>query len=165
MLGELLVEQRIISSEQLNEALEKQIEYALPLGETLIEMELVTENDLLKALGRHLSVEYLNIAESDYQVIDRSLAALIPEDMCRRLMIVPIFLVDDGVRKQLTVAMSDPLNLDAIEEVEQETETNVLPVLTTSSAVTGGIHRLSEQPAELRRPPAPGKLPVLHLRL
>lgn len=141
-LGELLVHQRIISSEQLNEALDKQKEYELPLGETLIEMALVTENDLLKALGKHLNVEYLNIAESEYQVIDQSLAVLIPEEMCKQLMIVPVFLVDDGVRKQLTVAMSDPLNLEAIEELEQETQTNVLPVLTTSSAVSGGIERL-----------------------
>ncbi|MBW1799196.1 MAG: Flp pilus assembly complex ATPase component TadA [Deltaproteobacteria bacterium] len=145
-LGELLVEQRIITSEQLKEALEaqKDFEKPVPIGETLIDMGLVTENDLLKALGSHLRVEYINLAESDYQAIDRSLASIISEETCRHLRVVPVFLMDDGFTKQLTIAMSDPLNDEAIMEMERETGTNVMPVLTTSSAVSGGIDKLFE---------------------
>ena len=160
-LGELLVEQRIISSEQLKEALEAQKDHEkpLPIGETLIEMGLVTENGLLKALGSHLKVEYINLAESDYQAIDRSLASIVSEETCRHLRVVPVFLMDDGFTKQLTLAMSDPLNDDAIEEMERETDTNVMPVLTTSSAVIGGIDRLFEIKQEI----SPGEfgLPIV----
>jgi len=150
-LGELLVEQRIITSEQLKEALEAQKDHEnpVPIGETLIDMGLVTENDLLKALGNHLRVEYINLAESDYQAIDRSLASIVSEETCRHLRVVPVFLMDDGFTKQLTIAMSDPLNDEAIQEMERETDTQVMPVLTTSSAVTGGIDRLFEIKQEI----------------
>jgi type IV pilus assembly protein PilB len=148
-LGELLVEQEVITPEQLTEALQKQAEYSLPLGETVIEMELVAENVLLKILGRHLNVDFLNIAENDYQVIDRSLVDLLPRDTCERLRIVPVFLVDDGVVKRLTVAMSDPLNTEAIKEIETDTGAVVSPVLTTSSGIAGGIERLFEAGADV----------------
>ena len=68
-LSELLVEQRIITSEQLNEALEAQNEKEnpLPIGEILIHKGMVTENDLLKALGNRLIVEEINFPDNDYQ--------------------------------------------------------------------------------------------------
>jgi len=141
-LGDILVEQEVITPEQLSEALEKQKEYYLPFGETLIKMGIVTENGLLKILGKHLNFEYINIAEADYRIIDMSLANLIPQQMCQSLMVLPIFIVEEGTSKQLTVAMSDPLNIEAIEELERKLNTNVLPVLTTSSAIIGGIEKL-----------------------
>jgi type IV pilus assembly protein PilB len=141
-LGELLVQEGAITSAQISEALEKQKDYYLPLGETLIKMEYITENDLLKILGRHINIEYLNISEGDYRIIDRSLADLVPIDMCKRLMFLPIFLVDTKEARQLTIAMSDPLNTEAIEELEKKIDANVLPVLTTSSAIVGGIEKL-----------------------
>ncbi len=141
-LGELLVNEDVITAEELESALQKQKEYSLPLGETLIKTGLVTENTLLKILGKHLNFEYLNISEGDYSLIDRSLAGLVPMEMCQRLMVLPIFLVDTDMTKQLTVAMSDPLNTEAIEAIEEKLDVNVLPVLTTSSAIVGGIEKL-----------------------
>ena len=56
-LGELLVNENVITAEELESALQKQKEYSLPLGETLIKTGLVTENNLLKILGKHLNFE------------------------------------------------------------------------------------------------------------
>ncbi|MCP4687344.1 MAG: type II/IV secretion system protein [Desulfobacterales bacterium] len=145
-LGEILVEQNVITREQLDDALEQQAELGLPVGETLIALEFVTENLLLKTLSRHLNVEYLNIGENYYEVIDKSLAGLLPRDVCERLRVVPIFLLDDDAARHLTLAMSNPLNIDGIVEVEEMTDSNVFAVLTTSSAIAGGIEKLYETP-------------------
>lgn len=141
-LGEILTEQGVVTQKQLGEALKHQGENPAPLGEILIDLEIVTENVLLKALSRHLSVEFLNIAENDSEVIDPTLSHLLSKDVCRRMMVVPVFLLDDGRSKHLTLGMSDPLNVEAIEEVEQQTGATVLPVLTTSSAIKQGIDKL-----------------------
>jgi len=141
-IGETLVEQNIISPSQLDKALKKQKELSLPLGETLIEMEFVSENRLLKILSRHLNVEFLNISENDFQIIDRSLVHVLSVAVCRRFMVLPVFLLDDSGQKQLTLAMANPLNTDAIKEVEKLTASQVTPILTTSFAIKDGIEKL-----------------------
>jgi type IV pilus assembly protein PilB len=160
-LGELLLEQGVITSQQLQDALERQKQESLPLGETLIRMGAVTENDVLRTLARHLQVDFLNIGENDYEVVDRSLAGLFPMAMCERLRVLPVFLVENGETRQLTVAMSDPLNLDAIQEVERHSGAHIVPVLTTSSGISGGIAKLYEIKEVLPGPRPIGAVEVI----
>jgi len=141
-IGEILVDQNIISSAQLDKALKKQKKFSLPLAEALIEMELVSETRLLEILSKQLNIEFLNIDENNFQIVDRSLSGLFPAALCRRRMILPVFLLEDNGQKQLTLAMSDPLNTDAIKEAEKLSGSKVTPILTTSFAIKGGIEKL-----------------------
>ena len=69
--GEFLIEKRIISTSQLEEALKKQKDFALPLGDTLLKLKFVSENVLLESLSQYLGLDYLNLAENDFKIIDR----------------------------------------------------------------------------------------------
>jgi len=141
-LGELLIEKKIITTAQLEEALKKQKELGLPLGETLIKLKFVNENFLLETLARHLEIEFLNIAENDYKILDKSLVKVLPMETCRKLRILPLFQIIDDETKELTIAMADPLADYAIKEVEELTGCTVRPILTTSAAIEEGINKL-----------------------
>jgi type IV pilus assembly protein PilB len=152
-LGDLLLEQKVVDAEQLAKALERQKETPLPLGETLIRMGFINEEVLLKVLGKHLKVDYLSVAENDYEVIDRSLAPVFPREVCQRLGVLPLFLVENGGTRQLTVAMSDPLNVEAVKEMESAGgAAHIIPVLTTYSAIAGGIERLYDAQYQIAAP-------------
>ena len=140
--GELLIEKKIITTAQLEEALKKQKELELPLGETLIKLKFVSENFLLETLARHLGCEFLNIAEDDYKILDKSLVKVIPMEICHKLRVLPLFQIIDDETKQLTLAMADPLADYAVKEVEELTGCSVSPILTTSAAIEGGINKL-----------------------
>jgi type IV pilus assembly protein PilB len=143
-LGELLLEKGVISEEQLKEALAKQEEFDLPVGETLIALGFVTENQLLNFLSRQLKVDFINLSENDFQVIDRALIKVLSREMCMRYRVLPVFLFELDDTRQLTLAMSDPLDEDAIREVEKITGCRVTPILTISSDLEEGIRRLFE---------------------
>jgi type IV pilus assembly protein PilB len=157
-LGEILLEQKLITQEQLALALEKQKENPSPLGETLIRMGFLTENAMMKAVAKHLSVDYLGISENDYEFVDRSLAGIFSMETCQRLGVLPVFFVENGGDKQLTVAMSDPLDVEAIHEMERHTSAHIIPVLTNASAISGGITKLFEVPTGV---PIPGAGPLV----
>ncbi|MBI4690433.1 MAG: type II/IV secretion system protein [Nitrospirae bacterium] len=141
-LGELLIEKKIITTAQLEEALKKQKELGLPLGETLIKLKFVSENFLLETLARHLEIEFLNIAEDDYKILDKSLVKILPMEICQKLRVLPLFQIIDDEMKELTLAMADPLADHAVKEVEELTGCTVSPILTTSAAIEGGINKL-----------------------
>ena len=141
-LGELLLQKGVVSAEELKEALNKQKELGLPLGETLIELNFISENQLLNFLSRQLKVDFINLSENDFQVIDRSLINILSNDICLRYRVLPLFLVEIDDSRQLTLAMTDPLDEDAIHEVEKKTDCLVTPVLTISSDLEDGIERL-----------------------
>lgn len=141
-IGEILVKQEIISPAQLSAALKKQKALSLPLCETLVQMKFVSENIILEILSKHLNTEFLDISENDFQIVDMSLTGVLPVEVCKQLMVLPVFLLEDAGTKKLTLAMSNPLNGDAIKEVENLSRTRVTPLLTTSTAITGGIQRL-----------------------
>jgi len=141
-IGKILVQQRLITPAQLTAALKKQKELSLPLCETLVQMNFMSENAILEILSNQLNTEFLNISENDFEIVDMSLAGILPVDMCKRLMVLPVFMLEDAGLKKLTLAMSNPLNADAIQEVESLSRTKVTPLLTTSTAIAGGIQRL-----------------------
>lgn len=109
-LGDLLVQQSIISEEQLMEALGEQRKSGRKLGATLIAMELVTEAQLLELLSTHLKVPLIDI---DQHRIDPNAMRLLPEIQARRFR--ALVLEDTG--ENLLVAMSDPADLTAIDNL------------------------------------------------
>ncbi len=141
-LGELLLEKELISSTQLTEALVEQSACGLPIGETLIELGYITENQLLNFLSQQLQVDFINLSEKDFQAIDRALINILPQEVCQLHRVLPVFLLEVEGERQITLAMSNPLDHNAIEKVEELTGCQIIPALTTSSDLEGGIQKL-----------------------
>ena len=103
-LGQILIEQGLITSEQLEQALEEHRKTPKSLGRVLIDLGLIKEADLVRALAEQVGLEFVDLA--DYH-IDPSSTMLLPDALARRYRAIPI-----GERDgKLLVAMSDPANV------------------------------------------------------
>ncbi len=109
-LGDLLLEEHIISESQLNAALQHQLETGRRLGDTLMEMQILTERRLLDFLAKQLNIEFIDLSQT---VIDLSAVHLLPEVHARRYRALVLGRIGDKVR----VAMSDPADLAAQEAI------------------------------------------------
>ena len=131
-LGQLLITSNIITEGQLKEALDLQRREGGRIGTNLVKLGYVTEDKLVAFLSRQYNVPAINL--SDYK-IDPSLLKLIPVDMARKYLIMPVA----RVGATLTVAMVDPSNVFAIDDVKFRTGYNVEVVVTNESSVISAI--------------------------
>ncbi len=122
-LGEILLAEHVISQEQLDTALAKQRESGQFLGQVLVELDYISHSALINFLVKQCRIPHINLL--DYQ-IDEKLLALLPEEICLRYSVLPI----DRLGRILTVAMVDPLDLDALDEIRQvQPELKIKPIL------------------------------------
>ncbi|MDP2168726.1 MAG: GspE/PulE family protein [Thermodesulfovibrionales bacterium] len=140
--GEYLIEKKIITTSQLEEALKKSKELSLPLGETLIRLKHVSEHLMLETLSKLLGIDFVNIAENNYQAIDKSLSKALPLEVCQQHKVIPVFMIKDEDTKELTLAMADPFDEEALRQVEDITECHVTPVLSTRASIETGIGKM-----------------------
>jgi len=134
-LGDLLIKAGAITDAQLTRALEEQPQLALPLGETLIKLGYVTEDQMRQALCLQMNVPYLDLARIQ---IDAALARLINRTYAVRHVVVPV----SQVGQTLTVAMNDPSDLEAAEELAQSTGCIIRVVTSSLRAIQDAITRL-----------------------
>lgn len=133
-LGDILVDSGMITLDQLRTALDEHQRTGRLLGRVLIDLGLVRESDLVQALAEQVGLEFVDLAE--YQ-IDASATALLPEAVARRYRALPI-----GERDgKLLVAMSDPANVYALDDIRIITNRDVLPVVATASDVEAAIRK------------------------
>ncbi|MEZ6930196.1 MSHA fimbrial ATPase MshE [Aeromonas sp. S16(2024)] len=109
-LGDLLVQEQIISDDQLQLALQQQRQTGRKLGTTLIDLGFISEVQLLQFLARQLDVPFFDL---NNLTIDASAVTLLPEVQARRYRALAVNLSDD----QVTVAMSDPADLSALDAI------------------------------------------------
>ena len=139
-LGELLVERGIINHEQLNISIEHQKSHSGHLlGEVLVELKFATEKDIAQALTCQYGFPYLPL--SSYE-IDAEVIRSVPEKICQQFCLVPI----DKIGKSLTIAMSNPLNLRALEDVELITGCSVQVFVSTASDIKQSIAKYYKAP-------------------
>src|SRR3989337_4121282 len=131
-LGQLLITSNIITEDQLKEALGLQRKEGGRLGTNLVKLGHITEEKLVAFLSRQYNVPAINL--TDYKV-DPSLLKLIPVDMARKYLIMPVA----RVGATLTVAMVDPSNVFAIDDVKFRTGYNVEVVVTSESSMVDAI--------------------------
>jgi type IV pilus assembly protein PilB len=131
-LGDALVEKGLITQEQLQEALTKGKISGKRVGNVLIEMGLVTEEHIVEVLAEQLNVPKIDL--SNY-LIEPSTVRLIPEHVARRHQLIPI----NKVGNKLTVAMVDPLNILAIDDVALMTGMVVKPVIVTLASLNTAL--------------------------
>ncbi|MBU0483804.1 MAG: GspE/PulE family protein [Proteobacteria bacterium] len=141
-LGQHLIGKGIITTSQLEEALKKQKELKIPLADTLIHLKFVSEIFIMETISRALGVDFMNISENNYQILDRSLAKLLPLATCQKYKVLPIFHFADEEIKEVTLAMLDPVSKETIQEIENITECHVTPVFSNLTAIEGGINRM-----------------------
>ena len=111
-LGDILIEEGIITAEQLEKALVKQKSDGGFLGQWLIDMGFLDQETLTMVLVKQCHIPHLNLL--DYQ-IDPDIVRLIPQELCLQHRILPV----DKLGKILTVAMVDPLNIDALTAIRE----------------------------------------------
>jgi len=133
-LGELLVERGIINQEQIAMAMAYQKEHGGLFGEVLVELKFATEEDIAQALTCQYGFPYLPLANYE---IDREVINSVPQDVCRKFCLIPI----DKIGKSLTLAMADPLNMNALDDVELITGCSVQTFVSTATDVKEAINK------------------------
>jgi type IV pilus assembly protein PilB len=133
-LGQILVDEGLISEGQLGEAQEVQRSLGKSLGRVLIDKGYVTERDLVSALATQIGMEFIDLGEVD---VDAQAVTAISDTIAKRY--------DDG---KLVVAMSDPANVFALDDIRTITGLDVKPVVATRDDILGAIkrfHRMADE--------------------
>lgn len=133
-LGDLLVENGIISQEQLEEALVEQRKTKRKLGDLLITQGYITEQQLIEVLEFQLGIPHVSLFK--YQ-IDPAITQIIPESMAKRYQVLPF--MKEG--SKLMVAMADPLDYFAIEDLRMSTGFRIEPAISSRDELTRAIAR------------------------
>ena len=131
-LGELLVKEKLISQDQLKQALDHQKTHGGRLGTALVKLGLVTDDEVTAVLSRQYGVPSINLK---FYEVDPAVVKLIPQETAVRYQIVPL----SRVGSTLTIAMTDPTNVFAMDDIKFMTGFNVEPVVASESAIAGAI--------------------------
>jgi type IV pilus assembly protein PilB len=133
-LGEILVKESLITQDQLQKALEFQRSNGGKLGSCLTKMGFITDDDITGVLSRQYGVPSINLK---YYEIDPNVIKLIPQDTASRYQVIPL----SRVGSVLTIAMTDPTNVFAMDDIKFMTGFNVEPVVASESAIGEAIIR------------------------
>src|ERR1700674_1407665 len=133
-LGEILVKDSLISADQLKQALDYQKKNGGRLGTCLVKMGLVSDDDITAVLSRQYGVPSINLK---FYEVDPVVIKLVPQETAIRYQIVPL----SRVGSTLTIAMTDPTNVFAMDDIKFMTGFNVEPVVASESAISEAIHK------------------------
>jgi len=133
-LGELLIERGIINDQQLTKALAVQQDKGGLIGEILVELGFAKEEDIAQSLTAQYGFPYLPLSNYD---INAEIVSIVPGRVARQYLLVPI----DKIGNNLTLAMSNPLNVQAIEDVELLSGCSVQTFVSTSSDIKKAIEK------------------------
>src|SRR5258708_2676921 len=135
-LGDLLVREKIITPDQLDKALKAQRDAgpSARLGSVLVHLGFVSDEEVTNFLSRQYGVPAINL---QYFEIDASVVKLIPQETAKRYQILPL----SRVGAALTIAMVDPTNVFAMDDIKFMTGFNIEPVVASETAIMEGIDR------------------------
>src|SRR5690554_5319696 len=133
-LGQLLIEEEIISEEQLQEALTRQKVLKKRLGEVIIDLGYASEKDILNTLAKRLKIEYV---ENPLMLLDYDIVRLVPESFARKHEIMPLSLR----LGTLTIATNDPLDFTCLEDLAMITGLEIKTVISSRSDISKAIER------------------------
>ncbi len=133
-IGDMLCEHGLITQAQLEEALIIQEQSGVRLGEVLVNKGHITENELVGVMAERLTIPKVSL---DMMVIDPAVISLVPVEIARRYTLVPIF----AIGNTLTLAMEDPLNIIAIDEIRYQTGSEIKRSIATSTEIKDAINQ------------------------
>ena len=153
-IGELLLKEKRISAEQLQEALNHQKANGGKLGFNLVKMGFVKDEEITALLSKQYGVPSINLAQFD---IDATVIKLIPAETAHKYQIVPL----SRAGATLTIAMTDPTNVFAMDDIKFMTGYNVEPVVASETAITEAVQKYyplkaGAKGAAAGKPGAPG---------
>jgi type IV pilus assembly protein PilB len=141
-LGDILLEGGLVTSAQLSEAFDEHQRAGRSLGRVLVDHGYVTESQLVAALAAQIGMPFVDLSEV---TVDGSAIARVPGAVCRRHTAIP-FAMDEG---RLVVAMADPANVFAIDDIRNVSGLDVRPVVATKPDVMAAIERHYRSDGEL----------------
>ena len=144
-LGSLLVANGLLTQESLDAALNEQAQTGRSLGRILIDLGLIRESDLVATLAGHIGLEFIDLGE---YAVDPSAASVISDSLARRYQAIPVGW-EDG---RLVVAMADPSNVFAIDDIRTITGVEVRTVVATRASILEAIdkyHRMDSEADEI----------------
>ena len=134
-LGELLQSRGLLTDEQLEMARHQATQRGRSLGRIVIEMGFVTESGLVAILAEQLGLDFIDLTEA---TIDASAVATVPERTARQHNCIPIAFEDNS---RLVLAMADPANVVAVDDIRAMTKRDVRTVVATKADVVAAINR------------------------
>jgi type IV pilus assembly protein PilB len=137
-LGEILIKESLITPDQLRQALEHQKANGGRLGTCLMKLGFVSDDEITGALSRQYGIPSINLK---YYDVDASVIKLIPQDTAVRYQIVPL----SRVGSTLTIAVTDPTNVFAMDDIKFMTGFNVEPVVASETAIVEAITKFYGQ--------------------
>ena len=141
-LGEILVRENLLTPQQLREALEFQREHGGRLGFNLVKMGMVSDDMITAVLSRQYGVPSVNLELFD---IDESVIRLIPREVAEKYSVLPL----SRVGATLTLAMVDPTNVFAMDDIKFMTGLNIEPVVVSEASVQDAIAKYYSQSREI----------------
>lgn len=136
-LGEMLVDAKVLSNEQVEEAVALQKQSGKRLGTVLVENNFISEKQLIDVLCLQLGIDFIDLNKEQ---IDPYMASVIPKEIAVQYRIVPVKME----KEKLVLAMEDPLNFRALETAKQVTKLKITPYIAYSNAITRAISVLYE---------------------
>lgn len=143
-LGELLLNEKLITPEQLDEALKSQMIFGIKLGSSLIELGFITDEQLCRFLSRKLGVPA--VSPRAMAAVSPEVLALVPAELAEKYRVVPIRV--DG--KKLALAMEDPTDFKAIDEVAFVTGCVILPHIVPDIRITSALLKYYQIRGDIR---------------
>ncbi len=131
-IGDTLLQKGLITDQQLSNALEEQKNRDIKIGEALISLGYVTQNTINDVLCEQLDIEFIDLRKSE---IDETAVHLVGESIVRKYLAVP-FGMDESQANVLKVAMDNPMDIMAIDDISIITGLSVLPYLSTASQIS-----------------------------
>ena len=141
MVGELLIRSGLIDSSGLNRAQEIQLKSGVSLGKALADLGITSEEAVSKAIASGLQLECLS---AELLEIDPELLALLPIEFCRKHLVVPVNRQGNSLR----LAMADPLDYPAIQDVMFRTSKQIIPIVASQTAILLLLDRFPTEAAE-----------------
>jgi type IV pilus assembly protein PilB len=145
LVGELLIDNGVITRAQLTQSLTRKKETGKLLGEVLVELGFASEEDVASVVAAQYRIPYLPLKQHD---VNKELLATIPRAVAVRHRLFPV----DRISTVITVAMENPLDDKAVEEIQQLTGNRVLCFVSTPSEILAAIEQhygAEESPAAL----------------
>src|SRR5438067_1878394 len=133
-LGDLLVKEKVITPEQLEQAVRMQKESGSRLGAALVKLGFLSDEDVTNFLSRQYGVPAINLS---FFEIDAAVVKLIPHETAKRYQILPL----SRVGASLTIAMVDPTNVFAMDDIKFMTGFNIEPVVASETAIMEFIEK------------------------
>ncbi len=141
-LGDVLLQGGLVTPDQLNAAFSEHQRLGRSLGRVLVDQGILSENQLVAALAAQIGMPFVDLSEVS---IDGSAVARVPGNVCRRHLVIPFGFADG----RMLLAMADPANVFAVDDVRSISGMDVRPVVATRGDVNAAIDRCYRNDSDL----------------